>query len=35
MDDDNKRRLEEIARRWLEWAAQEDQGDHGFLEAAE
>jgi hypothetical protein len=35
MDDDNRRRLEGIARRRLEWAEQEEQGDHGFLEAAE
>ena len=35
MDDDNKRRLEEIARRWLELAEQEEQGDQKYLEAAE
>jgi hypothetical protein len=35
MDDDNRRRLEGIARRWLELAAQEEQGDGGFSEAAE
>jgi hypothetical protein len=29
MDDDNRRRLEDIARRWLEFAAQEEQGDRG------
>lgn len=35
MNDDNKRRLEEIAQRWLELAKQEEQGDQGYLEAAE
>jgi hypothetical protein len=35
MDYDNKCRLEDIARRWLELAEQAEQGDQGFLEAAE
>jgi hypothetical protein len=34
MDEDNKQRLEEIAR-WLELAEQEEQGDEGYFEAAE
>ena len=35
MDDDNRRRLEDIARRWLKLAEQEELGDQTFLEAAE
>jgi hypothetical protein len=35
MDDENRRRLEDIARRWLDLAAEEEQGNQGFLEAAE
>jgi hypothetical protein len=35
MDDENKCRLEEIARRWLELAEQEERGDEGYFEAAE
>jgi hypothetical protein len=35
MDDDNKCRLENLARRWLELAEQEERGDEGYLEAAE
>jgi hypothetical protein len=35
MDEDNKRRLEEIARQWLELADQEDRDGRVYLEAAE
>jgi len=35
MDEDNKRRLEEIAQRWLELAEQEEQDERVYLEAAE
>jgi hypothetical protein len=33
MDEDNKQRLEDIARQWLELAEQEEQGDERYLEA--
>jgi hypothetical protein len=34
MDDDNRQRLEDIARRWLEWAEAE-LDEQEYLEAAE
>jgi hypothetical protein len=35
MNDDNRRRLEDIARRWLELAMVEELDEQEFLEAAE
>ena len=35
MDDDNRRRLEDIARRWLELAKEEDLEEQEYLQAAE
>jgi hypothetical protein len=35
MDDDNRRRLEDIARRWLELAKEDDLDEQEYLEAAE
>jgi hypothetical protein len=35
MDDDNRRRLEDIARRWLELAKEEELDEQEYLEAAE
>jgi hypothetical protein len=35
MNDDNRRRLEDIARRWLELAKEEELDEQEYLEAAE
>jgi hypothetical protein len=35
MDDDNRRRLEDIARRWLELAKEDELDEREYLEAAE
>jgi hypothetical protein len=34
MDDNNRRRLEDIARRWLELAREDELDEQGYLEAA-
>jgi hypothetical protein len=35
MNDDNRRRLEDIARRWLELAKEDELDEREYLEAAE
>jgi hypothetical protein len=35
MDDDNRRRLEDIARLWLELAKEDELDEQEYLEAAE
>jgi hypothetical protein len=35
MSDDNRRRLEDIARRWLELAKEDELEEQEYLEAAE
>jgi hypothetical protein len=35
MNDDNRRRLEDIARRWLELAKEDELDEQKYLEAAE
>ena len=35
MDEDNRRRLEDIARRWLDLAKEDELDEQEYLEAAE